>query len=202
MGDDRSIGKQLYAARNPEAQTNPQTEELCNILCIDDPLSLIDRSSLESVRLSDLTNQSDSDLTFQVTVNEDEIQLDDDSDDEQGVVGENKDKVVSETNSKSKLSLPPPKNDGDEGPEDGANGDGLFVIGKTGNTVLGFKSKLQLPPPKNIEKDNNSPKRKAEDVPSSEEKEVKETDEKQTGTKKVMKRRNIDLYSNNDDDDI
>ena len=27
-----STGKQLYAARNPEPQTNPQTEELCNIL--------------------------------------------------------------------------------------------------------------------------------------------------------------------------
>merc|ERR1712080_156370 len=98
------------------------------------------------------------------------------TDDEEGDVGENKAKVVSEINSKSKLSLPPPKNDGDEGPEDEENGDGLFVIdktGQTGNTVLGFKSKLQLPPPKNIEKDNNSPKRKAEDVPSSEEKEVK-----------------------------
>ena len=75
-----STGKQLYATKNPEPQTNPQTEGLCNILCIDDPLSLLDRSSLESVRLSDLTNQSDTDMTFQVTVNEDEIQLDDDDD--------------------------------------------------------------------------------------------------------------------------
>ena len=35
-----STGKQLYATHNPEPQTNPQTEGLCNILCIDDPLTL------------------------------------------------------------------------------------------------------------------------------------------------------------------
>ena len=53
-----------------------------------------------------------------------------------------------------------------------------------------LKSKLQLPPPKNIDKDNNSsPKRKAEDDPTSEEKDVKENDdETRKGiTKKVMK---------------
>ena len=33
-------GKQLYETKNPEPQTNPQTEGLCNILCIDDPLTL------------------------------------------------------------------------------------------------------------------------------------------------------------------
>ena len=202
-----STGKQLYATHNPEPQTNPQTEELCNILCIDDPLTLIDRSSLESVRLSDLTNQSDTNMTFQVTVNEDEIQLDDDDDSDDQEDKATKVDISEETNnSKSKLSLPPPKNDGDNNDDDGGPQD-LFVIdktGQTGNTVLGFKSKLQLPPPKNIEKDNNSsPKRKAEDDPTSEEKDVKENDdEKQKGiTKKVMKRRNIDLYSNNDVDE-
>ena len=55
----------------------------------DDPISLIEQTSEESLKLSDFKDyNNDSDLTFQVTRNEDEIQLDDsDDDDEDGNKG-------------------------------------------------------------------------------------------------------------------
>ena len=71
----------------PVSQVNPQTEHFCEKLGIDDPISLIEQTSQESLKLSDFNDSSD--LTFQVTRNEDEIQLDDsdDDDDEDGEKG-------------------------------------------------------------------------------------------------------------------
>ena len=69
----------------PVSQVNPQTEQFCEKLGIDDPISLIEQTSEESLKLSDFKDyNNDSDLTFQVTRNEDEIQLDDSDDDDEG----------------------------------------------------------------------------------------------------------------------
>ena len=73
----------MFSVPVPEAQENPQTRELCDKLAIDDPVSLIDQESGASLKISDITmHDADQDLTYEITKNEDEIELDDESDDE------------------------------------------------------------------------------------------------------------------------
>ena len=64
-------------------QVNPQTELFCEKLGIDDPIGLIyqESGSLESsFKISDLSSGGDANMTYEITKNEDEIELDDDSD--------------------------------------------------------------------------------------------------------------------------
>ncbi len=104
--------RMLNSIPPPSPLLNPQTEELCNRLGIDDPMTLqSDEAPLESnssmavnlSRVPDLTEISE------VTVNEDEIQLDEDSDEDNA--GDSKDNGKSPPAKRPTLNIPAPKND-------------------------------------------------------------------------------------------
>ena len=167
--------KQLSRTRAPGHQMNPQTVSLCETLAIDDPISLIEQT--ESVSLADLTTD-DTDLTFQVTRNEDEIQLDDSDDDDDDV---NDSCAQVKTESKFKLNLPSPKNIAEDNDK----------VAEKVEPVTSFKSKLSLPPPKNTGL--------SDEITESIQNPIEKEEKQESPPKKVFKRRNYDLYSKDDD---
>ena len=80
---NENFKQMLRTTTQPEAQVNPQTELFCEKLGIDDPIGLIyqESGSLESsFKISDLSSGGEANMTYEITKNEDEIELDDDSD--------------------------------------------------------------------------------------------------------------------------
>ena len=72
----------LFATSMPsQPQINPQTEEFCEKLGIDDPIRLIDQEKRTTYCSSSLKA---ADFIVEKTRNDDEIELDDDSDDDEG----------------------------------------------------------------------------------------------------------------------
>lgn len=106
--------KQLFAVPQPEAQINPQTDDFCEKLGIDDPISIIDQESCANIKASDLTDYDDGFVTYhEPTKNEDEIDLDD-SDEEQ----EKEEPKTDQSQPRMLMNLPAPKNSEEEHPED------------------------------------------------------------------------------------
>jgi len=109
---NENVKQMLRTTTQPEAQVNPQTELFCEKLGIDDPIGLIyqeSRSFDSSFKISDMSGHpdtlgGDANMTYEITKNEDEIELDDDSDDADE---EKKDFVPKRLS----LSLPPVKNE-------------------------------------------------------------------------------------------
>lgn len=93
--------KHIFAVAMPsQPQINPQTEAFCEKLGIDDPVSLIDQEKGMNSSLKA------SDLCQEVTKNEDEIELDDESDESDEATANPKESVPK---TKFSLNLPPPK---------------------------------------------------------------------------------------------
>ena len=170
--------KQMHSLRVPEAEVNFQTEFFCEKLGIDDPISLIDQESSfnqsSSLKLSDLADEN---MTFQITKNDDEILIDDETDSDEEEVKKSPDPGLK----KSFLNLPKPKNLDDSKDEEKSE--------KNSSSLR--KSFMNLPPPKNS--DTNEPLDKTE---------TEKSDEKvEPGPqKKTFKRRNASIYTTNEDD--
>jgi len=169
--------KQMHSLRVPEAEVNFQTEFFCEKLGIDDPISLIDQESSfnqsSSLKLSDLADEN---MTFQITKNDDEILIDDETDSDEEEVKKSPDPGLK----KSFLNLPKPKNLDDSKDEEKSE--------KNSSSLR--KSFMNLPPPKNS--DTNEPLDKTE---------TEKSDEKvEPGPqKKTFKRRNASIYTTNED---
>ena len=72
-----NIERDLKNVPQPEAQVNPQTELFCEKLGIDDPIGLTYQKS-GSFGSSYLSAGNDANMTYEITKNVDEIELDDD----------------------------------------------------------------------------------------------------------------------------
>ena len=157
--------KQMFRLPNPQAEINPQTDEFCEKLGIDDPISLIDQEA--SLKASDFTIEND-EITFQGTKNEDEIELDEDSEDESEIT----------TTKRSVLNLPKPEN-----PE-------------IQDEITTKKSFLSLPPPKNQQVQDEVPQKRPIDQVQNEAKE--ETKEKSPEKKVLKRRNAAIYATNDD----
>jgi lariat debranching enzyme len=208
--------KNLYQTPNPQPKINRQTEVLCEKLKIDDPLQIIigrkKKSNTETniMSISKLTSElthEEMDIPTNVTLdevqsnevsfNKDEIMLDDESDDSnspQNVDVSVAQSIGSDLNGsvtkKSKMQLPEPKSD----------------------TGLHLKEEMQLPSPikprdesdytteniikKEIEKETGE----VEKVNEKEEENVNDLQKVAFGSNKKLKRRNVAIYEENDDD--
>jgi len=185
--------KQIFTVQDPKPQVNPQTETFCEKLGIDDPISLIDQETSSfnsgSVRKSDAYNVEDQDMTYEITKNEDEIKLDDDSD--------NSDEAEKTATKRFSLSLPAPKNSFIDDRTD--KGDEISTkrpidSDETEKTPT-KRFSLSLPAPKNTFIDDRTDKDKTEKA----EEDTNEEKEK-SPQKKVLKRRNLAIYTTNDDE--
>merc|ERR1740122_42986 len=187
--------KQIFTVQDPKPQVNPQTETFCEKLGIDDPISLIDQETSSfnsgSVRKSDAYNVEDQDMTYEITKNEDEIKLDDDSD--------NSDETEKTASKRFSLSLSAPKNSFIDDRAD--KGDEISTkrpinSDETEKTPT-KRFSLSLPAPKNTFIDDRVDK--GTDTTEKVEEDANEEKEK-SPQKKVLKRRNLAIYTTNDDE--
>jgi len=101
----------LFAVAVPEAQVNRQTSEFCDKLGIDDPISLMDQNT--SFGGPSYVTLTDSNITFEGTKNDDEIELSEEDDESNQQTTKMSATVSSSagTPGRSLLNLPAPKNE-------------------------------------------------------------------------------------------